>query len=410
VKLAESASDWRARLHALWTLDGLDAIEPAMVTRALEDPSRDVRASAIRIAERWLGEANHAIHGAVLKRLDDRDWAVRRQLAASIGVLPVGQREAAAVSFFERHASDPIAVDALLSGLRGSEPAVLEKLLGAEQTAERDAAIAMLAATIVRSGQDTAIQNLLASIGDANRAAWQRTAMLRGAEGALLGAALPGSPGRGRSSMALPGAPCPTCPGGRAGPGGAYAFPRPEGLGSGQGRGGATRVRLNREPTALTGLAAAQSDLAPRATALLERISWPGKPGEEAVAPLTPDEQRRYEAGGDVYRNVCQSCHQPDGRGQDRIAPSLIGSSLALGPPEITARVLLNGKEGSIGLMPPIGAAITDDQIASVLTYIRREWGQTGSPVDPATISGVRKLTADRTRPWTDAELKVLQK
>jgi mono/diheme cytochrome c family protein len=157
-------------------------------------------------------------------------------------------------------------------------------------------------------------------------------------------------------------------------------------------------------------LAAAQSDLAPRATALLERISWPGKPGEEAVAPLTPDEQRRYEAGGDVYRNVCQSCHQPDGRGQDRIAPSLIGSSLALGPPEITARVLLNGKEGSIGLMPPIGAAITDDQIASVLTYIRREWGQTGSPVDPATISGVRKLTADRTRPWTDAELKVLQK
>ena len=198
VKLAESATDWRTRVHALWTLDGLDAIQQAVVTRALEDPSRDVRASAIRIAERWLGEASPAIQGAVLKRLDDKDWAVRRQLAASIGVLPAGQREAASVSFFERHASDPVAVDALLSGLRGSEATVLEKLSAGEQTAEREAAITMLAATIVRSGQDAPIQSLLASIGDGNRAAWQRAAMLRGAEGALLGAALPGAAGRGR--------------------------------------------------------------------------------------------------------------------------------------------------------------------------------------------------------------------
>ena len=34
-KLAESAPDWRTRLHALWTLDGIDAVEPAMVTKAL---------------------------------------------------------------------------------------------------------------------------------------------------------------------------------------------------------------------------------------------------------------------------------------------------------------------------------------------------------------------------------------
>ena len=55
-RLASSAADWRTRLHALWTLDGLDAIEPATVTAALEDPNRDVRMSAMRLAERWLGE------------------------------------------------------------------------------------------------------------------------------------------------------------------------------------------------------------------------------------------------------------------------------------------------------------------------------------------------------------------
>ena len=97
VKLAANATDPRTRLHALWTLDGIDAIEPAIVERALEDTSRDVRASAIRIAERWLGEANHPIQAAVLKRLDDPDWAVRYQLAASLGAMPPGPRETAAV-------------------------------------------------------------------------------------------------------------------------------------------------------------------------------------------------------------------------------------------------------------------------------------------------------------------------
>ena len=32
--------------------------------------------------------------------------------------------------------------------------------------------------------------------------------------------------------------------------------------------------------------------------------------------------------------------------------------------------------------MPPVGQVFSDDQIAAVLTYIRREWGQTGTPVD----------------------------
>ena len=133
VQLAGHAKEPRTRLHALWTLDGIDAIDPATVVRALQDPSRDVRVSAIRIAERWLGDANHPIQAPVLKRLDDADVAVRRQLAASIGVLPPGLRETAAVSLLLRHGDDPITMDAALSGLRGSEASVLEKLLLGKQ-------------------------------------------------------------------------------------------------------------------------------------------------------------------------------------------------------------------------------------------------------------------------------------
>jgi len=136
---------------------------------------------------------------------------------------------------------------------------------------------------------------------------------------------------------------------------------------------------------------------------------WPGKPGVEADAPaLTAEQQKRFDAGREIYRNICQACHQPDGRGQEKLAPPLIGSPLALAPPDIPARILLGGKEGPIGLMPPIGSALDDEQIASVLTYIRREWGQAASAVDPSTIKTVRAETASRTRPWSDAELRAM--
>ncbi len=153
--------------------------------------SRDVRASAVRIAERWLGEANHPIQSAVLKRMDDPDWAVRHQLAASLGAMPPGSRDAAAVALLERHAGDPIAVDAALSGLRGSEAAVLENMMqaGGQQTPDREAVITILAATIVRGAQDAEVHTVFGWVGDRSRASWQRAALLRGAEVALLGAA-----------------------------------------------------------------------------------------------------------------------------------------------------------------------------------------------------------------------------
>ena len=411
IKMAAGAGDWQTRLRALWTLDGLDAIEPAIVTKALEDESREIRVSAARLAERWLGEANQAIAGAIVKRIDDQDVAVRRQVAASLGTAASGVRETALTSVLERHGDDPITMDAALSGLRDREAVVLQALMqtGGGETPQRDAAITMLAGMIVRSANESAIQDLFALLAVGSRAGWQRSAVLRGAEVALLGATMPGT----RRAAPAPGAaanpPCPTCPGGRAGPGGAYAFQRPGDptiVNRASRRGPA--LRLTREPTALTGLAGSMDDLGARAATLVTFVTWPGKRGERIVAPLRADEQQRFDAGREVYRTICQACHQPDGRGQDKLAPSLIASPFALANAEIPARILLNGKEGSIGLMPPIGSALNDDQIAAVLTYIRREWGHTATPVDAALIKRMRALTSSRTRPWTETELLAL--
>jgi mono/diheme cytochrome c family protein/glucose/arabinose dehydrogenase len=409
--LAADAKDWRARVRALWTLDGIDAIDPAMVARALEDPSRDVRVSAIRLAERWLGEPRHSIHAALLKRLEDGDWAVRKQLAASLGAMPSDERDGAVVSLLERYANDPITLDAALSGLHGSEAAVLERLLASDaQTPQRETAVTMFAATIVRGSDDAAVRRLFEWTALGDRPGWQRSALLRGAEVALLGATMPGAaaPSPGAPAATLP---CPTCPGGRAGPGGAYAFSREEDFaraGLRGGRGGRLELRMSSEPAALSELAASAGELSARAASVLARVTWPGKAGTVAVTPLTPQEQQRFDAGREIYRNICQACHQPDGRGQERVAPSLIDSALLLAPAGIPARILLNGKDGKIGLMPPIGFVLGDEQIASVLTYVRREWGQTGAPVEPAIVKEVREATAGRTRPWTDEELLAL--
>ena len=64
-------------------------------------------------------------------------------------------------------------MDAALSGLRGREQAVLQRIInaGAEQTPQREAAITMLAATIVRSAQDAAIQDLFALTAERSPAA-----------------------------------------------------------------------------------------------------------------------------------------------------------------------------------------------------------------------------------------------
>ena len=201
-KLSSSAGDVRTRLHALWTLDGLDAIEPADVMSALAHANRDVRVSGLRLAERWLGQPNHPIQEAVLKRLDDTDWAVRRQLAATLGELPAQSKEAALATVLERHGDDPIAVDAAISGLNGSELAVLDRLLqGTAETPQRSAAITMLAATIVRAGDNAPVQALMQRVAENTRAAWQRSALLRGAEVALLSATMPGTPSRGTGNQ-----------------------------------------------------------------------------------------------------------------------------------------------------------------------------------------------------------------
>ena len=113
-----------------------------------------------------------------------------------MGALPPDLRERSIAAVLARHALDPIIADAALSGLRGTEATVLAMLLQpeGERTEAREAAIAVVAATIAKSGQESAVIELFQQAADPARPDWQRAALLRGAEVALAGAPMPGTP------------------------------------------------------------------------------------------------------------------------------------------------------------------------------------------------------------------------
>ena len=55
--------------------------------------------------------------------------------------------------------------------------------------------------------------------------------------------------------------------------------------------------------------------------------------------------------------------------------------------------------------MPAFAEGITDQQIADVLTYVRREWGHVAEPVAETTVKAVRAATAQREDSWTEPKL-----
>jgi mono/diheme cytochrome c family protein len=82
----------------------------------------------------------------------------------------------------------------------------------------------------------------------------------------------------------------------------------------------------------------------------------------------------RFEeiTGQELFANVCQSCHMPDGRGATGAGsyPSLIANRNleASGYP---VYLVLNGRRA----MPPFGEMMTDGQIAAVVNYVRTHFG-----------------------------------
>jgi mono/diheme cytochrome c family protein len=57
----------------------------------------------------------------------------------------------------------------------------------------------------------------------------------------------------------------------------------------------------------------------------------------------------------------------------------------------------------------PALPTLTDEEVAAVLTYVRREWEHGASPVTVEAVKRVRAETAGRADMWTAPELQKLK-
>ena len=85
------------RLHSLWTLEGLNALDAGTVISALEDSHPGVRKAAVRLSERF-SESNSNITTKLAALVDDPHPHVRLQLAFSLGAFPADKTAAQALA------------------------------------------------------------------------------------------------------------------------------------------------------------------------------------------------------------------------------------------------------------------------------------------------------------------------
>lgn len=112
---------------------------------------------------------------------------------------------------------------------------------------------------------------------------------------------------------------------------------------------------------------------------------------------------------------VCGGCHQGNGNGIPGQFPPLAGSEWVTGGTERLVRVVQHGLTGAItvkgqgfnmpGGMQPFGAAMSAQDLANVLTYIRNSWGNEGTMITQEMVKKVRDEEKRATQ-WTEADLK----
>ncbi len=125
--------------------------------------------------------------------------------------------------------------------------------------------------------------------------------------------------------------------------------------------------------------------------------------GRQQSASSDPD-QTTMKAGAEIYADECSGCHTGNGKGIPNMFPSLNGSEVVQQTdPTSLLHVVLRGAR-SVGTanaptapaMPAFSWILKDDQIASVLTYIRNTWGNSAPPVSASKVSHERQALTER--------------
>ena len=122
----------------------------------------------------------------------------------------------------------------------------------------------------------------------------------------------------------------------------------------------------------------------------------PGLPGAgmpwEDVTDATPL-AASAAAGERAYLNRCAPCHLPGGMGLPPSYPALVGSAVVAGPVDAHVRMALWGSRGrsaprpGAAQMPGFHGAVSDAELAAILTYERTAWGHAAGIIRPSDVA-----------------------
>lgn len=133
-------------------------------------------------------------------------------------------------------------------------------------------------------------------------------------------------------------------------------------------------------------------------TAALALLAALVAPALAVDPPPPPEGNLGTVSGADIYAQVCQGCHMPDGKGATGAGnyPAFAGNA-NLASTRYLAVVILAGRRNMPAFAPDkvIGpyfepAWLTDVQVANVINHIRTSFGNDYSdPITPAEVSAL---------------------
>ncbi len=107
-------------------------------------------------------------------------------------------------------------------------------------------------------------------------------------------------------------------------------------------------------------------------------------PGAEDTGPVPKEALVAYMAkGAKIYSAKCNGCHGSEAKGNGSTYPSLVGTPWVIGETQRFAMIILNGLTGPVdngktyGVMPPQGIGMSPEDLATVMTYVRNNFGNT---------------------------------
>jgi mono/diheme cytochrome c family protein len=104
--------------------------------------------------------------------------------------------------------------------------------------------------------------------------------------------------------------------------------------------------------------------------------------------------------GRSLYQAHCMMCHQPQGEGVPNMQPPLAGNAAVEGDVGYLVKVTVLGMGDDRGALEPSGdyrqqmqgfPDLSDDEIAAILTYIRKSWGNEAPSVTEEQVWDARQ-------------------